>query len=417
LQSGFGSQQTDTMPTYSYQAFSKSGELAKGTIEAPSSAGADAMLRNRGLTPFETRERLHEKRTWWTYEPASAGAPNPLEVATFAHDLALLVDTEVPLDRALRLMASQAPPRAKRVAEALLQGILDGSSLSDACARNPRTFSSEFVNAVRAGEVSGRLGDALERLADLLKRRQERRARVRTALIYPILLLVMALVSTAIVLVLLVPGIAPIFTDSGQPMPAGLQLLVDIGNAWPIWCAALASLVSGIGVYLRWMAQKAQRAVPMHKLLLRLPLVGPLLQKNEAARFARTLATLLGAGVPLLVSLSAAMDGLSNAAMRVGLSRVVDQVRNGTSLSEAVDQSGAMPALLVQMLGIGEEAGKPQVMLARVADLYEKQTQDAIERLMSILTPALTIAIAALVGGLIFAVMNAVLAINDLAVK
>lgn len=404
------------MTTFAYRAFDKGGQVSKGDIDAASPASAGSLLRQRGLTPIEISEHQDGRRQWWRYESASAGHPKAAETAALIRDLSLLVQAEIPLDRALKLLVEEAPLRLRRVADRLFLKVLDGSSLSDAAALQPNIFSREVVNSIKAGEVSGKLGIALARLAELLKAREERSAKLRTALVYPLLLLGMGLAATIIVLVVLVPSIAPIFKDSGQPLPTGLSWLMTIGNAWPLWGCALAISALTILLWRRSMTRHPERGIPLQAALLRVPLLNQFIQQNDAARFARTLSTLLGAGVPLLTSLATALESMTNGALRKKLAGIVDDVRNGANLGEAVGRTDAMPRLLVQMLSIGEEAGKPQVMLAQVADLYERQSQERIERMMSVLTPVLTIAIAGLVGGLIFSVMSAVLAINDLAI-
>jgi general secretion pathway protein F len=405
------------MPTFDYQAFDRGGELVRGSIDATTLQGAEEQVRGRGLTPFKTQEKGASGRTWWKLERGATGRPSSNEIAAFARDLALLVAAEVPLERALRLLSSQSAPQVQALSSVLLADVLDGASFSEALARRGDVYSSEFVNAVRAGEVSGKVGVALARLADLLQRRQEVRAKLRGALVYPAILIVLGIASTAIVLSVLVPSLAPIFTEAGLPLPAGLKMVVDIGENWLLWVAGFAGLAALLMLMRGWARKSPQRMIGLYGMLLRLPGLGRLLSQVEAARFARTMSMLLDAGVPLLAALGPARDGIGNLKIRQAVTHSIDFVRDGDSLSRALERSMAMPELLVQMLGVGEEAGKPQVMLARVADLFEQRTYQTIERLMTLLTPMLTVLIALVVGGLVFAVMNAILGINDLATR
>lgn len=405
------------MPTFAYQAFDRGGELVQGTIEAISVQAAEEHVRSRGLTPFKTRERGATARTWWKLERGATGRPSSNEIAAFARDLALLIGAEVPLERALRLLSSQSTPQVQALSSVLLADVLDGASFSEALARRGEVYSAEFVNAVRAGEVSGTVGVALARLADLLQRRQEVRAKLRSAVVYPAILIVLGIASTAIVLSVLVPSLAPIFSEAGVPLPAGLKVFVDIGENWSLWATAVGGLVALLTLARGWARQSPQRMIRFYGALLRLPGIGRLLAQVDAARFARTMSMLLEAGVPLLAALGPARDGIANLKIRHAVTSSMEYVRDGESLSRALERSAAMPELLVQMLGVGEEAGKPQIMLARVADVFEQRTFQTMERLMALLTPMLTVLIAIMVGGLVFAVMNAILGINDLATR
>jgi general secretion pathway protein F len=404
------------MPKFKYRAFSTSGDLMEGEIEARTAAEAEDAIFMRGLTPFETFEA--RKASSFTKISFGSKKPNAAQIASFTSEFATLEQADVPLDQSLRILAAQSPSEPLRaLAQELLARIVDGASLSDALSRRPDIFSSEYINMVREGEAVGRVGASLTELAEMLERRLELRARIQSALIYPSLLITLAIISTGVVLGTLVPSIAPIFADNGKAMPSGLQFILDVqANAGVI---GLIFLLIGVGVATVYkMAQtRPTWQVALGRLYLRLPVAGPLLAQFATARFSRTLGSMIMAGVPLLQGLESARTAVSNAFLNDELAGVVAAVRGGANLSGALARVPYLPPVATQMITIGEETAQLGDMLLRVAAMFERQTQRSIERAMGLMTPVLTILIAGVVGGLIMTVMDAVLSINDLAAK
>ncbi|CAJ0876338.1 Type II secretion system protein F [freshwater sediment metagenome] len=404
------------MPKFKYRAFSTSGDLMEGEIEARTAAEAEDAIFMRGLTPFETFEA--RKASSFTQISFGSRKPNAAQIASFTSEFATLEQADVPLDQSLRILAAQSPSEPLRaLAQELLARIVDGASLSDALSRRPDIFSSEYINMVREGEAVGRVGASLTELAEMLERRLELRARIQSALIYPSLLITLAIISTGVVLGTLVPSIAPIFADNGKAMPSGLQFILDVqANAGVI---GLIFLLIGVGLATVYkMAQtRPTWQVALGRLYLRLPVAGPLLAQFATARFSRTLGSMIKAGVPLLQGLESARTAVSNAFLNDELAGVVEAVRGGANLSGALARVPYLPPVATQMITIGEETAQLGDMLLRVAAMFERQTQRSIERAMGLMTPVLTILIAGVVGGLIMTVMDAVLSINDLAAK
>jgi len=405
------------MPTFKYRAYSGSGDLLEGEIEARTSEEAEDALFRRGLTPFETREA----------KPAGAGrlqvtigkrGLSAAQVASFTREFATLEQADVPLDQSLRILAAQgATPALRELAQEILSRIVDGASLSDALSRRPDVFGPDYVNVVREGETVGKVGPALSDLADMLERGLELRARVQSALIYPALLITLAIVATGVVLGTLVPSIAPIFADNGKDMPSGLQFILDVqANAGTIGLV-LVAIAGAIALFFKMAQSRPTWQIAIARFYLRIPVVGSLLAQFATARFSRTLGSMLKAGVPLLQGLESARTAVANKFLNNELADVIEAVRGGASLSSSIANVPHIPAVATQMMTIGEETAQLGDMLLRVAAMFERETQRSIERAMGLLTPALTIFIAAVVGGLIMTVMDAVLSINDLAVK
>jgi general secretion pathway protein F len=405
------------MARFSYRAFDPAGALRQGEVEAASQAEAEESLWRQGLTPFEWRA-AGETVSLLRRLRAGAQKPSPARIAAFTREFATLEQADIPLDQSLRLLASEtASPALRRIAEDLLRQVVDGASLSQALAGKPDIFGEDYVQVVREGESVGRVGMALGELADMLERRQELRGRIQGALVYPALLVVMAIASTGVVLGTLIPNIAPIFTDNGKPLPSGLRFIMDLeAHGQEVGIAAGLALVALIAAAKIVAARPALR-IAFDRALLRLPGLGPMLQKLAAARFARSLGSTLKAGAPLLPAFDSARLSVGNAYLRDRFSHALEEVRGGARLSAALREIKFFPSAAAQMVAIGEDSGQSAAMLLRLAALFERETQSAIERLMSLLTPALTIGIASVVGALILTVMDAVLSINDMALK
>jgi general secretion pathway protein F len=405
------------MTRFSYRAFDPAGDLRQGEVEAVSRAEAEESLWRQGLTPFEWRG-TGEAAPLLRRLQLGSGRPSPKRLAGFTREFATLEQADIPLDHSLRLLASETGSTAlRRIAEDLLRQIVDGASLSQALASRPDVFGEDYVQVVREGESVGRVGAALGELADMLERRQELRGRIQGALVYPALLIVMAVLSTSVVLGTLVPNIAPIFTDNGKPLPSGLRFIVDLeahGQEVGMVAGLVLVLIVASG---RTIAARPSLRIAFDRALLRLPALGTLLQKLAAARFARSLGSTLKAGAPLLPAFDSARLSVSNAYLRDRFAHALEEVRGGARLSAALRDIQFFPSAAAQMVAIGEETGQSAAMLLRLAALYERDTHAAIERVMGLLTPMLTIGIAGVVGALILTVMDAVLSINDMALK
>jgi general secretion pathway protein F len=406
------------MPTFRYRAYTAIGDLVVGEIEAGAKDDAEDALWRRGLTPFETHEVRAAKDGNLVRISFGRRALNILELASFTREFGTLEQADVPLDHSLRILGAQsANPLLRALAKEILERVVDGAALSEALAKRPDTFSTEYVNMVRAGETLGDVGQALNELADMLERRVELRSRITSALVYPALLITLAIVSTGIVLATLVPNIAPIFADNNRPMPSGLQFILDAEANWRPIAMTFALVVLLLFVFYRVAVRRPQWMETLDRWYLRIPFLGALNAQYETARFSRTLGSMLKAGVPLLPALEGARSALSNRHLCAEIATVIETVRGGAHLSSALSRAEVLPPVVSQMVAIGEETGTPAAMLLRVAAICERQTQRTIERVMSMLTPALTILIALVVGGLIMTVMDAVLGINELATK
>ena len=406
------------MPSFRYRAYGVDGALAEGMIDAVSSDEAGEMLWAQGLTPFRLDAKKESGAKWWNRELFSDAKSRRADLLAFTREFAMLNTADIPLDDALRILREQASsPRLRTLVDSLLKEVLNGAHLSDALQRQEKIFPAEYVAVVRAGEIGGTLGDVFVELAELLERRAEVQARIQSALIYPCMLVVLSVGTLAVMIGGLIPSIAPIFEQSRKPMPLTIQFMLALRDNW------LAIIIGGLVIgaiasttfKILTRTPEALRLYDRRK--LRTPVLGVFLLQQDTARFARTLGTMLKAGVPMVQAAKSAQSVIVNRHIATGIEQAIEEVQQGMALHRALRQETALPPIALQMISIGEEAGKLDRMLARVAVMLERQIQSSIDRFMSALTPALTVGIALMVGALIVPVMNAVLSINDLAAR
>ena len=406
------------MPTFRYRAYGLDGGFAEGTVDATSPDAASEMLWSQGLTPFQMRASVQSGTKWWNREIAVGAASRHADLVAFTREFATLNASDIPLDDALRILQAQASsPRLRTLVGDLLSEVLNGMPLSDAMQKRARIFPADYIAVVRAGEIGGTLADVLVELAELLERRAEIHTRVQSALIYPCMLVVLSLGTLAIIIGGLIPSIAPIFGQNGKPMPAGIQFMLVLKQSWFEIIVGITVVVLSTWGGISVASRRAETRVELDRLKLKLPMIGSFLLQQEVARFARTLGTMLKAGVPLIQATKSARSAIGNHHIASGMDRAIEAVHQGVALHRALRNDTVLPAIALQMISVGEEAGKLDRMLMRVAVMLERQIQSSIDRFMSTLTPALTVGIALMVGALIMPVMNAVLSINDLAAR
>jgi general secretion pathway protein F len=406
------------MGSFRYRAYGLDGSFAEGTIEAASVAAATDALWSQSLSPFQLQATDGGGTRWWNREITFGGGANRADLLAFTREFAMLCAADIAMDDALRIVQTQAASvRLRTLVEGLLAEVLNGTPLSDAMQKQAKVFPADYVAVVRAGESGGRLASVLVELAELLERRAEIRSRITSALIYPSMLIVLSLLTLIIIIGGVIPSMAPIFTQSGKPVPVSMQVMLSLREHWMEISVGLLALIVAGGTAVAAAMAEPKRRRRLDGLVLRLPILGAFLLRQETARFARTLGTMLTAGVPLVQATRSATGVVGNRHLGAGLDRAIEAIQQGTALHRALRNEVTLPAIALQMISVGEEAGKLDRMLVRVALMLERQIQASIDRFMAALTPALTVGIALMVGALIMPVMNAVLSINDLAAR
>ena len=411
------------MPRYSYRAVTAAGDVSSGELEAANESEIVDRLRDQGLLPMQIAESLGGAVS--ASQPArpprqSLFAPKRVtrdNVLALTRDLATLLRAGLTLDRALELLISLA---ASQPVAAMLQGVRDevrgGKSLSQALDARRDVFSRFYVNIVRAGEAGGALGTVLARLAETMERNQELRDSVRSALIYPTILIFVAVASIMILLIYVVPQFQTTFAQAGKALPIPTQVVIAIGTFLRNWWWAV---IPGVALAIAWFRRRGH--VPSVRRardtrLLRLPLVGDLIAKVEIARFARTLSTLLANGVTLLTGLGIVKETMGNVVLASGFDGVIVKLREGKGFGRPMAETGLYPRLATQMILVGEESGRLEEMLTRVADVYDREVATAIKRFLAILEPVLILGLAVMVGGIVFSILLGVMGMSELVV-
>ncbi|MCZ7888009.1 MULTISPECIES: type II secretion system F family protein [Agrobacterium] len=410
---------TATAPHYRYRAFTSSGNIVEGEISARTPEEAEEILWSRGLAPLSTKLVSFEDNTpWWRREISLSRTPSREAVAAFTRELAILSEAGLPIDTTLKLIESET---ASRQMKAIIRhsgaAVIGGTALSEALRQYPSAFGSDYLSILRAGERSGNITHALNDIANLLDRRIAIRNDVRSALAYPSVLIVMALASIAVIMAVLVPAVAPILSQNGKEPPAFIAAFTWAQRHGAVLLAMIAGVSGCIGLLVFFAWKNNDIRLGIDGAVLGAPLLGPLVLMHNTERFARTLGSLLTAGVPIFQALSSANDVLQNRRMRYSVDEAMEALKDGASLADALGRYTKMPAIALQMIALGEASGKLEYMLSKLAANMANLVQRRINYVMMLLTPAITIAVSGLIGGLVFATMNAVLSVNDLALQ
>lgn len=401
------------MPVFEYKAVAPSGETVQGTMEAPSLDMVILKLQEAGNIPLQAKE-AGGGLGLGNFSFSRKGM-NTREVGQFTQQLSTLLGAGLPLDRSLQVLKELAEnDRVGRTVGEIRDKVREGGTLSDALEERHGTFSRLYINMVRAGEVGGTLDTTLSRLTDYLERSAELRDSVISALIYPIMLLLLAAGSLILLLVYVIPQFTPIFEELGGDLPTITKVVLAAGSVLQNFWWALIGITFLIVVQFRRMLENQEKRFAWDTRVLKLRWIGDLVAKLETARLSRTLGTLLTNGVPLLSALSIARNVISNTVLRKDVEDAAVQVKTGGSLARNLASGGRFPRLALQMISVGEETGQLDAMLLKVADTYDREVRNTIDRLLSIFTPVVTMLLAALIGTIVLSVLLAILSINDL---
>jgi general secretion pathway protein F len=416
------------MIAFRYQALDPHGRSVAGELSAPTRAGALALLSSRGLVPLELRDVVAANDAGATAAPA---APNAGRARWFAgwrrrftathlvqitQALGSLVRAGLTVDRALAISTHlSAEPAPRAFLEEVSRRVRAGASFADSVAASGRPLPGYYVSMIAAGEAGGALATTLLRLAELLKRQQAIRQRVTSALVYPAIL-VSVVVLTLIVLVgFVLPRFEQLFVESEAPLPLATRIVLWFGRFvadYGVYLAIATAL--GAAATIRWLRTQRGR-LTLHRWLLRSRLLLGLPASIDTARLLRTLSTLIGNGLTLPAALKVARGTLSNVALRVALDAVVRRVNAGEPLHVALATDAAFPPVAAQLTRVGEETGKLDEMLLAAAEYLEEHSTTTLDRLLTLLVPALTVGMGLVVAGLIGSVLVGLLSINDLA--
>ena len=405
------------MPSFRYTAILPTGELSRGVMEAADEAAVVRSLQKAGSLPVRT-------------DPAAGGFLAELmamefgarrglrkqEVSDLTRELSIMLAAGQDLDRALRFLGDTAPnARVRGVAERLRQSVRDGASLAAALGEHPASFPRLYVGLVRAAEAGSTLAPTLDRLATLLERERSLASTITSALIYPALLLVAAVGSIGLLLVEVLPQFVPLFEQNGVALPRPTQILIatgDLAQSYGLYALVALGLAGLAG---RQALRRPATRLVADRLLLRIPVVGTLAREVMAARFTRTLGTLVLNGVPLIAALGIVRDTIGNLAGVGAVDAAAVSAKGGAGLAKPLAQSGLFPVRTIYLLGLGEETAQLGAMALRAAEIHEEKTRVGVQRLVALLVPAITVVMGAAIAGIVASLLLAMLSLNDLA--
>jgi len=399
------------MPVYLYRAADRRGQAIDGVMEAPDARAVVERLHRESYFPIRVTE--HGERPRWF--PRGTGRVRQRDLLTLTQELATLLEAGLPVDRALAIVEELAPNEAvKTLVADLLRSVRGGAALSDALGKHhPRPFSNLYVNMVRAGEKGGVLELTLRRLADFLESRAAFTEALVSALAYPLVITGVGAAAVVFLMVFVIPRFATIFADLGQAIPLPTQILLATAEAMrAYWWLGVGAVLACVLAWRAWTSTPGGR-LQWDQLLLGTPLVGRLIAKVETARFARTFGTMLQSGVPVLGALGVIGDMMTNRVVARSVGRLSESVRRGGTIAAGLKEHAPFPALAIHMVRVGEETGRLEEMLLKVADTFEGEVRTELKRALGLLEPAIILAMGVLVAFIVVAMLLAIFSINE----
>ncbi len=374
----------------------KRGQRVKGNTMAPDEAAVRADLRRQGIAP----SRVRRKR-----ESLKGGKPNAADIAVFSRQLATMLIAGIPMVQSFEIVASGVDkPSLRALILAIKADVESGTSLYEALAKHPLYFDDLFVNLVRAGEQAGALDTLLDKIATYKEKSEATKKKVKKALFYPAAVLIVAAIVTTVLMIFVIPEFQKLFKGFGANLPAFTQFVINISNALRhhgIWIALVIGAAGWTFMYFQKRSRKMREV--LDRMSLKIPIIGPILNKAAISRYARTLSTMFAAGVPLVEALESVAGATGNIVYENAVLKMRDEVATGQRLQRAMETQGVFPNMVVQMIAVGEEAGSLDEMAAKVAVFYEAEVDNAVDSMSSLLEPLIMVILGVIVGGLVIA--------------
>jgi len=400
------------MSTFKYVAKNKDSRTVAGKIAADNKTAVIEELRKREFVIIsidEIKEAVAKQKTFRSKKVKAD------EIVIFSRQLATMVDAGIPIMQGIDALQEQVThPTFKRVLISIRDDIQHGNSLSAAFAKHPAVFDSLYVNMIKVGETGGVLSKILDRISSYLEKTLRLKRKVQAALIYPIVVVCMAVIITVILLVKVVPTFAGIYASFNRELPAMTQLLITISNILRHYLLFLVGGIVVIVVGLKQWHKTPQGALIIDRSVLRLPIFGDLLRKVAISRFSRTLATLIQSGVPILESLEIVGKTIGNRLLELVVEDVKTSVREGESLAAPLSKSGVFPPMVTRMIGIGEKSGQMEKMLLKIAEFYDDQVDAAVDGLTSIIEPLIIGFLGIVIGFIVIALFLPIITITQI---
>lgn len=406
------------MPNFAYEAINQQGQKQTGELEAENRNEAILEIRNNGLKPTKVTQVAAQAAASSAKASKKAGAGPKRSsngkikgrvgaqlLTDFTAQMAVLIDAGLPVVRSLKVLSKQQKPGPfKFVLEDVANSVETGSSLSEAFGAHPRVFDRLFVNMIKAGETGGILDTILQRLADFMEKAQRLKKKVIGAMIYPIIVMSVAVMILTGIMIFVIPAFEKMFEDQGMTLHWMTAMLVFISRALVSWVGiAFVGVLAAAGFgFLAWSRTETGERVT-DSIKLKMPIFGGIIKKSVTARFTRTLGTLVTAGVPILESLNICKNAIGNVVLGEAIDRVANSIKEGETIAAPLSQTGLFDDLVVNMIDVGEETGELDKMLIKVADTFDVYVDIAVESLISILEPILIVFMGGAIGFIVIA--------------
>jgi type IV pilus assembly protein PilC len=388
------------MPKFLYIGVASSGKQTKGEIQAQSKTQAIALLRKSKVRVISIRDKPVELNLNISFGPKV----KLQEISRFTRQLAAMTSAGLPLVQCLEILASQTPNKILvKAVQQISNDIQVGSTLADSMKKHPKIFNQLFCNMVAAGEASGNLDGVLLRLAEYQEKAEMLRRKIKTAMTYPVMVGIIAIIVTIIMLAFVVPTFAKMFTDMGGELPLPTRIIMSCSDFVRNYFLIMALSAGGAIFALKRYGSTDKGKFNLDTLKLKLPIFGDLERKSAVSRFSQTLSTLLSSGITILEALSITAKTSGNKVIEKGLQRTLEKITGGLSIAEPLKDTGVFPPMVIQMVAVGEKTGDLSEMLTKISEFYKEEVDAAVDALTSIIEPILICFIAALVGGIMIA--------------
>ena len=403
------------MPVYNYTAMDAKGREQKGKINAPNEEAVANELRRKGMFPTSIRMSAKPKKAAGGKKKSGGGGLNinlgptvikRKELTVLTRQLAILLGAGLPLIRSLRTLERQAKsPAVRIVLGKTAESVEGGATFAEALSQHPKSFDKLFLNMVRAGEASGAMETILDRLAGFMEKAARITGKIKSAMIYPCVILSISLLACVGLMIFIVPNFSKIFNDllNGEPLPAPTQLIIGISNTlisrWYYYIGAVIGIIVAYKITVRIPAGKW--GVDWVK--YNMPLFGPIIAKSAISRFGRTLGTLMSSGVPVLNSLAIVKETSGNEVVATAIQKVHDAVKEGEGIAVPLNNTKIFPPMVISMVEVGEETGKLPEMLEKIADTYDEEVDNSVSALTSLIEPLMIVMLAGIVGTIVVA--------------
>jgi len=382
---------------FTWEGTDRTGKKVKGKLVAANEAALRQELRRQGVVPTRVRKQSHLFQ--------NKGRVTPADIAIFSRQMATMMTAGIPLVQAFEIIgAGHENPAMQKLVLSIKADVEAGNSLVQALSKHPLHFDDLYVSLVDAGEQAGALETLLDKIATYKEKTEAIKKKIKKALFYPAAVVVVAIVVTAVLLIYVIPQFEELFRGFGADLPAFTRMIIDLSNF--VQTKGWLLLIGGVAAVLGFLhAKKRYRSVQhfIDRMVLKVPVIGPILQKSAIARYARTLATTFAAGVPLVEALDSVAGATGNIVYEQAVRKMRDEVATGQRLQRAMENADLFPNMVNQMIAVGEESGSLDEMAAKVADFYEEEVDNAVDSMSSLLEPLIMAILGILVGGLVVA--------------